>query len=439
MNSDGSLLTTVTESTFQYKINNVSKMRSSVASSPVIVQSLPWNILVRPIYDLQIGKQPLGFFITCDGNGDKDWTCQADVEFCLYHSKKNRKPFSRKFSHIFCAGDNMKGFENFLLWQEVIEDSNGYLKDGSITFEVCIMPELPKDSQKADFSITEVVSRHTLKNVLSIKESLTLGPFTACNLPWKIIVKPPSRKLPENPHSLGLYLQCNKEVLSDSWVCNALVELRLLPQKKNQTKLYRIQQHRFSGRNNTSGIDDLILWKDLVNKDKGFIESDSITVEAYVTPDKFDSQAYLNVQQATFWYSFENVSKVTVPRLSTSCMIRNLSWRIKILPNKIKEGLLVSSLGCYLYCCEGYKTNKSWKCNAIAEIRLIPCKDNQKPYIRKLLPHHYDAQHNNWGFDSFIPWKDLLNPDKGYIKNDCITLEACVKILDEPSETIVIP
>lgn len=63
-------------------------------------------------------------------------------------------------------------------------------------------------------------------------------------------------------------------------------------------------------------------------------------------------------------------------------MIRNLSWRIKILPNKIKEGLLVSSLGCYLYCCEGYKTNKSWKCNAIAEIRLIPCKDNQKPYIR---------------------------------------------------------
>ena len=35
----------------------------------------------------------------------------------------------------------------------------------------------------------------------------------------------------------------------------------------------------------------------------------------------------------------------------------------------------------------------------------------------------YDHKDTNWGYPNFIPWKDVIDPEKGYIKDDMITLE----------------
>lgn len=36
------------------------------------------------------------------------------------------------------------------------------------------------------------------------------------------------------------------------------------------------------------------------------------------------------------------------------------------------------------------------------------------------------SKENDWGFSHFMSWNDVLDPEKGYIKDDSITLEVHV-------------
>lgn len=40
------------------------------------------------------------------------------------------------------------------------------------------------------------------------------------------------------------------------------------------------------------------------------------------------------------------------------------------------------------------------------------------------IQHLFYCKENDWGFSHFLAWNDVLEPDKGYIKDDSITLEA---------------
>lgn len=39
------------------------------------------------------------------------------------------------------------------------------------------------------------------------------------------------------------------------------------------------------------------------------------------------------------------------------------------------------------------------------------------------IQHLFYTKENDWGFSHFMLWQDVLDPDKGYIKDDSITLE----------------
>ena len=91
--------------------------------------------------------------------------------------------------------------------------------------------------------------------------------------------------------------------------------------------------------------------------------------------------------EATFQYKVENISKKNETELSPPCYIRNLPWRIKVLPRagvKTRNGLQ-KGLGFYLEC-NGESKSASWSCFANVELRLLSCKKNQKPFaLSKLL------------------------------------------------------
>lgn len=38
----------------------------------------------------------------------------------------------------------------------------------------------------------------------------------------------------------------------------------------------------------------------------------------------------------------------------------------------------------------------------------------------------FSSKENDWGFSHFMSWSDVLDPEKGYIKDDSITLEVHV-------------
>ncbi|KAA0189261.1 hypothetical protein HAZT_HAZT008431 [Hyalella azteca] len=40
--------------------------------------------------------------------------------------------------------------------------------------------------------------------------------------------------------------------------------------------------------------------------------------------------------------------------------------------------------------------------------------------------HLFYSKENDWGFSHFMAWNEVLDPERGYIKDDTITLEVCV-------------
>lgn len=81
------------------------------------------------------------------------------------------------------------------------------------------------------------------------------------------------------------------------------------------------------------------------------------------------------------------------------------------------------SLGFFLQC-NGDSEAVSWSCNAIAELRLLS-QNGGLPLSRKI-NHVFYSKENDWGFSHFHTWSDIVDPEKGWIKDDSIILEVSV-------------
>jgi ubiquitin carboxyl-terminal hydrolase 7 len=50
-------------------------------------------------------------------------------------------------------------------------------------------------------------------------------------------------------------------------------------------------------------------------------------------------------------------------------------------------------------------------------------------YIFIEIQHLFYSKENDWGFSHFMTWQDVLDPDRGFIKDDSITLEVRILLL----------
>lgn len=87
--------------------------------------------------------------------------------------------------------------------------------------------------------------------------------------------------------------------------------------------------------------------------------------------------------EATFRYTVENISKMKESQLSPACFVRNLPWKIMVMPRSspTQERQTQKSLGFFLQC-NGESESTSWSCSATAELRLLSCKEGQSPFNR---------------------------------------------------------
>lgn len=79
----------------------------------------------------------------------------------------------------------------------------------------------------------------------------------------------------------------------------------------------------------------------------------------------------------------ESVSKMKDSQLSPPCFVRNLPWKIMVMPrsSQTQERQPQRSLGFFLQC-NGESESSSWSCYATAELRLLSCKEGQDPFSR---------------------------------------------------------
>jgi len=131
--------------------------------------------------------------------------------------------------------------------------------------------------------------------------------------------------------------------------------------------------------------------------------------------------------EATFSYTVNHISKLKETVLSPLCYIRNLPWKIMVMPRNTspqQDRAPQKFLGFFLQC-NGESESSSWSCNAVADLRLLTQKEGVEDFSRKI-QHLFFSKENDWGFSHFMNWNEVLDADKGYCKDDSITLEVHV-------------
>lgn len=135
--------------------------------------------------------------------------------------------------------------------------------------------------------------------------------------------------------------------------------------------------------------------------------------------------------EATFCFTLPQFSKLKDSVLSPPCYVRNLPWKIMVMPrtSHTQERIAQKSLGFFLQC-NGESESSSWSCYAVAELRLLSVRPEIESFTRKI-QHLFYSKENDWGFSHFMAWNDVLDIERGYIREDTITLEVHV-VADAP-------
>jgi len=131
--------------------------------------------------------------------------------------------------------------------------------------------------------------------------------------------------------------------------------------------------------------------------------------------------------EATFSFKITDVTNFFNSkdnRLSEPYYVRNLPWKIMAMP-RVAQDRQSKSLGFFLQC-NGDSESLSWSCNAAAELRLINQLNPAQDMVRTI-EHHFFLKENDWGFTQFMSYADIMDPLKGFCKDDTIILEVSVK------------
>jgi ubiquitin carboxyl-terminal hydrolase 7 len=130
--------------------------------------------------------------------------------------------------------------------------------------------------------------------------------------------------------------------------------------------------------------------------------------------------------QATFSFTVSNFSTLGESILSPPTIVRNLPWKIMIMPRQVggtASERASKSMGYFLQC-NGESESSSWSCQASAELKVRSTKA-EKDFSRKI-SHLFYAKENDWGFSHYMSWHEVVDPEKGFLKDDSVTFEVKV-------------
>ncbi|CAI5441504.1 unnamed protein product [Caenorhabditis angaria] len=126
-----------------------------------------------------------------------------------------------------------------------------------------------------------------------------------------------------------------------------------------------------------------------------------------------------------------NIANLSTLKSKTSTsfhMIANLPWRLAAKTEKTKRTSDVKFFSVYIDC-NPESESTLWSCDAIVEFRLLSHKvDEGQVHFCRQFTNKFNFNSNNWGFPSFMEWSDITSNEKGYVKNDKVTVEARITV-----------
>ncbi|KAL3981627.1 MATH domain family protein [Acanthocheilonema viteae] len=140
---------TSSDGTLRLMIQNFTNMADTVRGPSKKIQTVPWRIMVMPrqhVVQKKGTQKCLGFFLQCCPDAYSDsWSCQAAAELRLISQKQGVPHFTRKTNHVYTAKENDWGYSCFMTWADILDESQGYIKDDKVILEVSVKAEPPKN------------------------------------------------------------------------------------------------------------------------------------------------------------------------------------------------------------------------------------------------------------------------------------------------------
>merc|ERR1712117_355915 len=123
--------------------------------------------------------------------------------------------------------------------------------------------------------------------------------------------------------------------------------------------------------------------------------------------------------EATFTFKLLNFSQRKESVLSPAFMVRNLPWKIMIMPiqgdGNPQTGTGPNKSMGYFLQCNGESKDSSWSCQAHAELKMLSVVAGKKAFSKKI-SHLFYSKENDWGYrDYYMKWADVADPKKGFI------------------------
>lgn len=244
-------------------------------------------------------------------------------------------------------------------------------------------------------------------------------------VPWHFQVV---KECVDAKHSIAIYLYSAKEEAPPGWTHAASAVIKLLSFDRDQDPLeYPIEPCVFNANGTGYGEPSLISWDELFDDRKKYVENDSIELDLKIKAEdpNVNNRSKLKLEiidkscecdsHAKFRLAVTNIKQLMSVR-SPEFMLRNLSWNLSILKNATNVAIRL----------EFEPNSKDIKCNIKMSVKLMSSKG---PSVRKIrVEDHRCCEFLT--LKDLISWEELLNPENGFVKDDCIELKVKVK-LDE--------
>ncbi|GMT29688.1 hypothetical protein PFISCL1PPCAC_20985, partial [Pristionchus fissidentatus] len=132
-------------------------------------------------------------------------------------------------------------------------------------------------------------------------------------------------------------------------------------------------------------------------------------------------------QETVIRWEIDEVSKLTEEwRESPIKFVSGLPWRLSVKKECSEKTGYVPYLAVFLRC-NDESDCELWRMEHESKMVLVHRKDPQKSLMGTILKP-FSKNDTDWGNDKAIEFAELLDPSKGFIKDDRIIIEAHIEV-----------
>ena len=106
------------------------------------------------------------------------------------------------------------------------------------------------------------------------------------------------------------------------------------------------------------------------------------------------------------------------PLVSEPITVHGINWNIVVRINETTLGVFLNGTMSKACTC-----SHPWKCRVSATVRLHNFKDIQNTITMSYVNHFFQASPNSWGFREFVKMEEILDKDRGFIRDGMARFE----------------